>query len=693
MNSTAAAGQSGVVAFNVPRQPERRPAYPIVRIHLLGSMRATSYLGDDVLPRPKKARAILAYLCFAFGRAVPRARLASMLWDRVSDEQARASFRHALSELCAAMGPLAGELISAGRATVRLNTDACWIDVIALLESSSSNSTRSDLAVLCAGELLEELAGTSASFDQWLLRERKRFNEKLKGPLESELRKINEPGSDAKHVAAIARRLTAFDPTHEGASRALMRALASMGERAEALREYDRCREVLRKVLNVAPSSESKGVYEAIRTLSERKNRKNRATAGAASMEHLGATETRQLAPSRGRLRVGVLPFDAISSENEGNLAFSLSHEIAAALSRFRWFDVITPISMMRKPLANFVTEGIRRNQQLDYAVDGIIAQQGKCLNISVRLLDLAGAAKPVWSDRFELALDELHRLNEMVVARIVASIDPVILFIEGQPKRKERYGATGLLFLAIPLIYSMERRKFEQAGDLIKQALEIEPENTMAVTLAAYWHLWHVGQCWTADNARTLSTVETLCLRAMELDPDNSEAMGIYAYTLAWKKEFDRSVRFFDRSLRLNPNLAYIWALSAATYCYIGEPDSALTRLGRYRDLAPLDPYYGFFENAYTIAYTFKRDFERAVVVGRRVVKANPAFINGYKPLIASLGHLGRRDEARPYVEKVLSLEPDFTIEKFAQSYPFKLGKDRRSYCEGLRRAGVPQR
>src|SRR6266581_3562900 len=75
MNSTAAAGQSGVVAFNVARQPERRPAYPIVRIHLLGSMRATSYLGDDVLPRPKKARAILAYLCFAFGRAVPRARL------------------------------------------------------------------------------------------------------------------------------------------------------------------------------------------------------------------------------------------------------------------------------------------------------------------------------------------------------------------------------------------------------------------------------------------------------------------------------------------------------------------------------------------------------------------------------------------------------------------------------------------
>ncbi len=132
---------------------------------------------------------------------------------------------------------------------------------------------------------------------------------------------------------------------------------------------------------------------------------------------------------------------------------------------------------------------------------------------------------------------------------------------------------------------------------------------------------------------------------------------------------------------------------MSAATYCYIGEPENALRRLARYRDLALLDPYYGFFENAYTIAYTFKRDYERAVVVGRRVVTANPHFINGYKPLIASLGHLGRCDEAAPYLEKLLSLEPDFTVEKFRKAYPFKLIEDRRNYCKGLRLAGVPRR
>src|SRR5262249_4736371 len=128
---------------------------PIVRIHLLGSMQATSYLGNDVLPRARKARAALGYLCLASGARRPRGPIASMLWDRVSADQARTSFRQVLGDIVAAMGALAPELISTGRATVRLNTDVCWIDALALVKSPYSDSTRADLAVLCAGELLE----------------------------------------------------------------------------------------------------------------------------------------------------------------------------------------------------------------------------------------------------------------------------------------------------------------------------------------------------------------------------------------------------------------------------------------------------------------------------------------------------------------------------------------------------------
>ena len=53
-----------------------------------------------------------------------------------------------------------------------------------------------------------------------------------------------------------------------------------------------------------------------------------------------------------------------------------------------------------------------------------------------------------------------------------------------------------------------------------------------------------------------------------MKLDPDNAEALGIYAHTASLQdSEFEPALHYFDRSLRLNPNLAYAWAFNALTH------------------------------------------------------------------------------------------------------------------------------
>ena len=103
---------------------------------------------------------------------------------------------------------------------------------------------------------------------------------------------------------------------------------------------------------------------------------------------------------------------------------------------------------------------------------------------ISVRLLDLTRYATPVWSDRFELSKGEPHRVDEEVIARIVGQIDPVILFIEGQPKRREKIEATGLLLRAQPLLYTHGAREVRGSRTLHQQALELEPNNAMACGL-----------------------------------------------------------------------------------------------------------------------------------------------------------------------------------------------------------------
>jgi DNA-binding SARP family transcriptional activator len=588
---------------------------------------------------------------------------------------------------------LAGELITANRETVRLNTTLCWIDALALLAPHSSvpNALRSDLARLCSGGLLEELDGASPSFDQWLLGERSRFVERLRALLELELAEVVQSGHDASKTATVARQLIAFDPTHEGASRALMRALSDLGERAQALQEYERCRSALKMRLDVQPSRETHALQQAIRTYSDRRKADGPDVVSAVPRGQSEKPDLRKRAANR--LRVGVLPFLAMRSPREEGLAFSISQEIAAALARFRWFDVIAPVALSRRSSEPVVSEDLLRRKQLDYVLDGGISASGENLQISVRLLDLRHDARPVWSDRIRLPLRALQNLDEIVTARIVGQIDPVILFIEGQPKRRDNYGATGLLLLAIPLMYSMERAKYEEAGNLITRALAIDPDNAMAAAWAAYWQVFYVGQGWAKDVEQAMKTAQGHALRAIKIDPENGEALGIYAHVSSFlEKDFETAIEYFERALRVNPNLAYIWAWSAPTYCYVGKPEEALTRLERYRDLAPFDPYFLLFESMYTMAYVFNGDYERAAVVGRRSVKSNPLFSNGYKPLIAALGHLGRQDEAKAYVDTLLSLEPTFTVEYFGRTYPFKLASDRTRYMRGLLLAGVPE-
>src|SRR5438270_9407992 len=258
---------SRAVPFAATTSPTRETesARAIARIQILGPMRATSYLGQDILPVGRKARAILGCLCLAGGQRLARSRIAAMLWDRVPEFQARASFRQSYRELVVAFGPLAKELISADRDTIVLNTSSCWIDALAVLAPDfAQNAHRSELASYCSGEVLEELDSISVAFDHWLLSERTRFVEQRRALLEDELTHARGLNADAHQRAEIARRLIMFDSTHEGASRVLMRALADMGERAQALREFTRCRDALKSTLDVEPSLETVALYEAI---------------------------------------------------------------------------------------------------------------------------------------------------------------------------------------------------------------------------------------------------------------------------------------------------------------------------------------------------------------------------------------------------------------------------------------------
>jgi hypothetical protein len=384
------------------------------------------------------------------------------------------------------------------------------------------------------------------------------------------------------------------------------------------------------------------------------------------------------------------LPYGGPEDED---LASSIGKELAATLALCSWCEVISPKSFMDRSSTAFCRDGDAQFQDLDYLIEGAASRDGGRGQVSVRLLDLGECARTVWSEHGVVVLGELDQWSSFVVSRIGGGIDPVTLFFDGRPTQRKRDGATGLLLAAIPLMFTLDRRKYEEAGRLINRALDLEPDNAMAAAWAALWQVFYFGQGWTQNFVKASAIAQIRARTALALNPDDAETLAICGHVSSFLgKDYDTALHRFDRAQRIDPSLEFPWLWSALTYCYAGKPGFALERLEKYRTLNSMNSNNPWTQNICSIAYMFSGNYERAVKLSRPLTKANPGFVNGYKPLIASLGHLGRDEEAKPYVDKLLALEPNFTVERFRQVYPIKYDSDREHYMKGLRLAGVPE-
>src|SRR5262249_47297676 len=156
---------------------------------------------------------------------------------------ARTSLRHALSELNSGINSRIPELIHIDREWASFNVRGCFVDVF----DAPHHTER----------LLDDLDGITAPFDQWLAAERTRLEDRLRTNFDAELDRLIRDDAPPQLRVDAARKLIEFEPTHERAVRTLMTSLSQLGHRSQAIREYERCREALRRLLDLAPSRET----------------------------------------------------------------------------------------------------------------------------------------------------------------------------------------------------------------------------------------------------------------------------------------------------------------------------------------------------------------------------------------------------------------------------------------------------
>src|SRR6476619_4065407 len=229
---------------------------------------------DEAQLGGRQGRLLFVYLVAERGRAVPRDELAEALWGETPPATRDKALTVLASKLRGALadGGLDGrELLTAAFGCYRLDLpEGTWVDLFAA-ESSAQDAEEA----LAAGELDQARAAAESAESlarppflpgedgTWVEQKRRDLADIRERAL-SVLADACLRSGAAREAAKWAEELIALSPFREAGYRRLMEAHVVAGNRAEALRVYEQCRQLLAEELGAYPSPETDSIYRAL---------------------------------------------------------------------------------------------------------------------------------------------------------------------------------------------------------------------------------------------------------------------------------------------------------------------------------------------------------------------------------------------------------------------------------------------
>jgi TolB-like protein/Tfp pilus assembly protein PilF len=665
-----------------------------LHVHLLGPVTITSD-GRSVAIASKKARALLGYLALREGTEVPRSILTGLLWGERSESQARASLRQTLSELRTALASSAQRSIIATKEAITWVSGSAWIDAKTLESAARSEdeSTLRKAADLIGGELMEGMSVSEAAFEEWLASERERFR-LVACSIYARLVERAEQSGKLEEALNFGLRLLSLDPLQENVHRTLMRLFAAQGRHDAALAQYERCRRELSGGLGVAPQPETEALARAIRTSRRDGPTKPQTSLSSSDEAHRSNWPARADRPS-----VAVLPFTNLSSDPEQQyFSDGITEDIISGLTRLHWLFVIARDSSFIFKNKAIDTKQVGGELGVRYLLEGSIRKAGDRVRIASQLID-AATGTHIWADHFDGALSDIFDLQDQITARVVGAIEPKLRRAEIERARRKptaSVDAYDLFLRALALNNTRKEEDNKQALRLLYQAIEIDRHYAAAYGLAGYCYLRQKTQGFASPADPVLPEGMRMARLAAEYGQDDSEALWMAGVTMSFLAgKVEDGLALIDRSLALNPNSANALMASGLVRAVIGETDSAIPPLEKSRQLSPLDSIaYGASLGFAWVHFMAGRYEEASSACDRTLHEAPTYYPPALHVKIACCGLLGRLEEGRKWVERLLAVNPEARVSTLHEWFRLFIRKSAglEALLDGMRRAGLPE-
>jgi DNA-binding SARP family transcriptional activator/TolB-like protein len=631
-----------------------------------------------------------------------RERLVGLLWSESGEVQARGVLRQVIRELRQIVADAGCGGLRITAQDIGFEHGAVEVDVWSVIRAAERAEVHPLLLERpqLADDLLAGLEDLDPSFRMWVLAKRQTLRDRLMRALE---RGLARDRGDPQREGSFAQAIINLDPTHEDACRRLMRAHASAGRTAQALRVYKTLWDLLDEEYGMEPAAATQqlvaeikmGAFEGdAQTLHARIEEP---FAQPVSFGQVPPTEPSSTivpaGPHEIRLVLSLQAVDVTQIDaDKTHLVLGFRQLLLASLVKFReWHVTDAPFQAQA---------GSQQEKDARYEIQIFASQARQAVLLTLMLKELDSGFF-IWSDGFELSLDNWFDSQRRVIRRIAMALN-----VHLSADRLRRFSEQPDIPVSVydrwlryqTLVRTFDPRHWKRLAkeftEIIAAAPQFVPAYCGLADMHTIEHIAHPGVFRARE--REQKALE-LARKAVELDASDMNAHRCLAWANAMTQRYAQAELHIQVACELNPNDSWTAISGALLLAFCGEYKRAseLGQIALDLTLSPSRTHWAYQVDIQFLGGNYAAAIEAAdqaqdVLWGVAAWRA------------ATLAHLGRTTEAAAEGARFLSrirsnwfsTEPatdEAIVRWLLHLYPIRHRADWERLRDGLAAAGLP--
>jgi DNA-binding winged helix-turn-helix (wHTH) protein/tetratricopeptide (TPR) repeat protein len=367
-----------------------------------------------------------------------------------------------------------------------------------------------------------------------------------------------------------------------------------------------------------------------------------------------------------------------------------LADDVSIDLARLRWLRVVSSPIPTQFELGGGVRTSLRE-AGVRYMLDGSIRPVRERCRVTVRLTEVFSGSI-LWGASYVSSLSKIVAGDDDVSGGIVHAVMSVIGESERARALRAKSGNLGTWEAYQCGMWHMSRGDagmIDTASSYFRQAIDSDPSFASAYSALAWASLMAASIYSRMSVDEGCELARPLVHNAISLDGADPEGVARLAFIEFLRGDVDSAIGEAETALSFAPGCASALGVKGAALISIGRRAEGREAIGKFLQLSTHDPIRPVRLTQVATSYYLDGNYEHSATTTKRIIRRYPRHPYAYRWLAASLGQLGKIEEATMTLQTLERNWPSSFEMYVAKQPPAYCSAEYKPLLQGLRKAG----